>query len=148
MLGWLIKWFSERRRFILVVMFLDLIGFSLLFCCEFFSSLTCPSPSLWGMGRWFKFSRHSPWFEFRIYLLILFCFVFFLTYTMLDLNRLRNCAFVDFKSEALAIQAHRQLNGYLFFVLDKVVYFFCNSSCSICSNSIIMLFFFRILFNV
>ncbi|XP_028078534.1 U11/U12 small nuclear ribonucleoprotein 65 kDa protein isoform X3 [Camellia sinensis] len=29
-------------------------------------------------------------------------------------GRVRNCAFVDFKSEALASQAHRQLNGYAY----------------------------------
>ncbi|XP_057469765.1 LOW QUALITY PROTEIN: U11/U12 small nuclear ribonucleoprotein 65 kDa protein-like [Actinidia eriantha] len=34
-------------------------------------------------------------------------------------GRVRNCAFVDFKSEALATQAHRQLNGLCF--LGKVL---------------------------
>lgn len=29
------------------------------------------------------------------------------------LCRLRNCAFVDFTNEALALQAQRQLNGYI-----------------------------------
>lgn len=138
-LRWLIKRFAERRRvmssshFPLLNWVFPFVLLWILFITHFSFTFL-----LWGMGRGFKFTRHFPLLEFRVHLLILFGFVFILTDIMLDLNRVRNCAFVDFKSEALATQAHRQLNGYLFFILDKVVlfFFYCNSSCSICSNSI------------
>ena len=36
--------------------------------------------------------------------------------------RLRNCAYVDFQNEALAFQAHRQLNGYVMFISSCAIF--------------------------
>lgn len=67
------------------------------------------NPYVYGLSAFFfnflsPFSCYKRWFVF-LYTLCVF--------ENVKIFRLRNCAFVDFTNEALALQALRQLNGYI-----------------------------------